>query len=111
MEEDNLIEGETSKIVFTWAKRNSYFLILVFAVLGCVMYRITYEYFENSNLPKNFSNYYNNFIGVLKNFIGKIWLKTNMKGDAIIVNDQSDINFLDKLVEDIDVLDIDILHI
>ena len=106
MEEDNLIEGETSKIVFTWAKRNSYFLILVFAVFGCVMYRITYEYFEKSNLPNNFSNYYNNFIGVLKNFIGKIWLKTNMKGDAIIVNDESDLNFLDKLVEDIDVLHI-----
>ena len=104
MDNETVIKGgSNSNGYFEWLQNNSYFVTLISIIVGCIIYRLLFETIEKTSIPINLYNYYNTIIDNGKYLLGKLWLKTYLKGNAMSVNVNNDTGILDKIMEDINV--------
>jgi hypothetical protein len=94
---DNL-NVETTDI-YSFIMKNSYFIVLFFVVVAFVLSQFFSKDFNLDNI-KSITN--TNFLELINKFLGELWLSSNMKNDAIVVDNNQKEGLLDRIVENIE---------
>lgn len=94
---DNL--NVESMDIYSFVLKNSYFVVLFFVVAAFVLSQFFSKDFNLDSI-KNLTN--SNFLESINTFIGQIWLSSNMKDDAIFVENNQKEGLLDRIVENIE---------
>jgi len=85
--------------IYSFINKNIYFVVLFFAVIAFVLSQFFSKDFNLDNI-KNITN--TNFLESINKFLGELWLSSNMKNDAIFVENNQKEGLLDRIVENMD---------
>jgi hypothetical protein len=85
--------------IYSFIKKNSYFMVLFFAVIAFIASQFFSKEFNLDNI-KSITN--TNFLESINKFLGELWLSSNMKNDTIFVENNQKEGLLDRIVENME---------